>query len=177
MSGHSKWSQIKHKKGATDAKRAQLFSKLSRMISAQAKVAKGDRNSPTLRAAIEKAREANMTNDVIERAVSKATESKEMESITYEAYGPGGVGIIIEALTDNRNKAAAEIRHLLSKKGFALAGIGSVTWSFERVGTEWKATSFVELSDDDAEALGELVDAIEENDEVHAVYTNAHEGE
>lgn len=177
MAGHSKWAQIKRKKGATDAKRAQLFSKLSRMISAQAKIAKGDRNSPALRAAIEKAREANMTNDVIDRAVSKATESKEMESITYEAYGPGGVGIIIEALTDNRNKAAAEIRHLLSKKGFALAGIGSVTWAFERVGTEWKATSFVALGDDEAEALGELVDSIEENDEVQAVYTNAHEGE
>ncbi len=177
MSGHSKWSQIKHKKGAADAKRGQLFSKLSRMISAQAKVAKGDRNSPALRAAIEKARAANMTNDVIDRAVSKATESKDLESVTYEAYGPGGVGIIIEALTDNRNKAATEVRHILSKAGFALAGIGSVTWAFARENHEWHATTYVELSDTDAEALGELVDALEENDEVQEVYTNAHEGE
>ncbi|MBP7805209.1 MAG: YebC/PmpR family DNA-binding transcriptional regulator, partial [Candidatus Pacebacteria bacterium] len=106
MAGHNKWTQIKRQKGASDAKRSQLFSKLSRMISSQVKVANGDRNALLVRQAIEKAKAADMPVDTIERAISKATESKEMESITYEAYGPGGAGMIIEVLTDSRNRAA-----------------------------------------------------------------------
>src|SRR3989344_7131127 len=139
MAGHSKWVQIKRKKAVTDAKRGKLFSKLVRFISMEAKRAKGDLNSPVLRAAIEKARKANMPIDNINRAVKKASESggEVMESITYEAYGPGGAGIIIEALTASRNKAAQEIKHILSKNGAALGAIGSVVWAFKKEKKDW----------------------------------------
>ena len=131
MSGHNKWSQIKRQKGVTDAKKSKVFSKLVKLITNEAKISKGDRNSPGLRGAIEKAKKENMPTENIERAIKKASEpSSAMETITYEAYGPGGVGLIIEALTENRNKAAQEVKHILLKNGFALAGIGSVTWSF-----------------------------------------------
>lgn len=173
MSGHSKWSTIKRAKGASDAKRAQIFGKLSRQISNQVKIAGGDINSPSVKAVIDKARKENMPKDTIERAISKATEQKELESITYEAYGPGGVGIIIEALTDNRNKAAQEVRHVLSKNGCSLAGVGSVVWAFSKENNEWTPTTTVDLSDEDAEKLSSLVDALEDNDEVQEVVTNA----
>ena len=173
MAGHSKWVQIKRKKAVTDAKRGKLFSKLVRFISMEAKRVKGDINSPALRAAIEKARKANMPADNINRAVKKASEpGGDMETITYEAYGPGGVGIIIEALTDSRNKAAQEIKHILSKNGFALAGIGSVLWAFKKEINEWHPTTVVPLSDEDVERLDILVTELEDSDEVQAVFTN-----
>ena len=173
MSGHNKWSQIKRTKGASDAKRSQAFSKLSRMISTQVKMAKGDRNATAVISAIDKARAADMPNDTIERAISKATEAKELETIHYEAYGPGGVGIIIEALTDNRNKAAQEIRHILSKNGFALGAIGSVMWGFAKENNELKPTMYIPISDEDSEALSKLVDELEASDEVQEIITNA----
>lgn len=114
-----------------------------------------------------------MPADTIERAVAKATEAKDLESIMYEAYGPGGVGIIIEALTDNRNKAAQEVKHILSKNGYALAGIGSVMWSFAKENGQLKPTTTIPLSDSDAELLDALVNELEENDEVQEVITNA----
>lgn len=172
MAGHNKWTQIKRQKGASDAKRAQLFGKLSRMISTQVKVS-GDRNSPLVRTAIEKARSADMPMDTIERAISKATEAKNLETIIYEAYGPGGVGIIIEALTDSRNRAAQEIRHILSKNGFALGSIGSVMWGFEKNDGALVPTMTVPLSDSDAELLEKLVDDLESSEEVQEVITNA----
>ena len=173
MAGHNKWTQIKRQKGASDAKRSQAFGKLSRMISAQVKVAKGDRNAAAVRTAIEKARAADMPVDTIERAIAKATEQKDLESIVYEAYGPGGAGIIIEALTDSRNRAAQEIRHILSKNGFALGAIGSVMWGFEKKEGTLVSTMHVPLSDEDAELLEKLVDELEANNEVQEVTTNA----
>ncbi len=173
MSGHSKWSTIKRQKGATDAKRSQIFGKLSKMISNQVRVANGDINSPNVRVVIDKARAANMPKDTIERAIAKATEARAMDHITYECYGPGGVGIIIQALTDNHNKAAQEIKHILSKNGSALAGIGSVTWSFTREGGDWIPTTTIPLGDDDAEKLASLIDDLEDCDEVDSVFTNA----
>lgn len=132
MSGHNRWSQIKHKKGLTDAKKSKIFSKLIRYISVEAKLS-GGKESPGLRSAIEKAKKVNMPAENIERAIKKASEpSAKMDAITYEAYGPGGVGIIIETLTTSKNRTAQEIKHLLSKHGSALAGIGSVTWSFTK---------------------------------------------
>lgn len=172
MSGHSKWSTIKRQKGATDAKKSQVFGKYSKLISNQVKLSHGDINVPSVRAVIEKARSFNMPNDTIDRAIKKATDAKDMESITYEAYGPGGVGIVIETLTDNRNKAAQEIKHILTKHGSTLAGIGSVTWNFTRDGHEWKPNMLMALKDDDLELLEKLVDELEENDEVQEVYTN-----
>lgn len=160
-------------KGASDSKRAQQFGKLSRMISAQVKVAKGDRSAVLVRQAIEKARSADMPLDTIERAISKATEQKDLETIVYEAYGPGGAGLIIEALTENRNKAAQEIRHILSKNGFALAGIGSVMWAFQKIEGELTPTMTVPLSEADTSLLMKLVEELEANEEVQEVITNA----
>ena len=160
-------------KGASDSKRAQQFGKLSRMISAQVKVAGGDRNAVLVRQAIEKARSADMPLDTIERAISKATEQKDLETIVYEAYGPGGAGLIIEALTENRNKAAQEIRHILSKNGFALAGIGSVMWAFQKIEGELTPTMTVPLSEADTSLLMKLVEELEANEEVQEVITNA----
>ena len=173
MSGHNKWSQIKRTKGASDAKKSQMFGKLSRMISTQVKMAHGDKNATAVLAAIEKARAADMPNDTIERAISKATEAKELETILYEAYGPGGVGIIIEALTDSRNRAAQEIRHILSKNGFALGAIGSVMWGFAKENGELTPTMTIPISDEDSKLLEELVDELEANNEVQEVITNA----
>src|SRR3990167_2143492 len=120
MSGHNKWAQIKHKKAITDAKKAKIFSKLVRFISVEARLS-GGKDSPGLRAAIEKAKKVNMPAENIERAIKKASEpGAQMDAITYEAYGPGGVGIIIETLTDSKNRTAQEIKHVLAKNGFAL---------------------------------------------------------
>ena len=178
MSGHNKWSQIKHKKDITDAKKSKIFSKLVRYIAVEARLAKGDVNAPGLRAAVEKAKKVNMPSENIERAIKKASEpSAQMESITYETYGPGGVGIIIETLTDSRNRTAQDIKHILSKNGFALGGIGSVAWSFNREKTDegiiWKPNMFIPVSGTDLELLDKLVDELEENDDVQDVYTNA----
>ena len=177
MSGHNKWSQIKRQKGVSDAKKSKIFSKLVRYISVEAKLSGGN-ESPGLRSAIEKAKKVNMPAENIERAIKKASEPGEkMESITYEAYGPGGVGIIIETLTDSKNRTAQDIKHILSKNNSALAGIGSVTWSFIKEktpeGTIWKPTTTLSPTDEDLELLDKLVDELEENDDVQDVYTNA----
>ena len=177
MSGHNKWSQIKHKKDITDAKKSKIFSKLVRFISVEARLS-GGKDSPGLRAAIEKAKKVNMPKDIIEKAVKKASEpSAHMDSIAYETYGPGGVGIIIETLTDSRNRTAQDVKHILVKNGYALAGIGSVTWAFQKEitpeGLVWKPTTTVPLSDEDLELLDKLVDELEEHDDVQDVYTNA----
>ncbi len=178
MSGHNKWSQIKHKKDITDAKKSKIFSKLVRYINVEAKLVKGDINAPGLRAAVEKAKKVNMPSENIERAIKKASESgTQMESIAYEAYGPGGVGIIIETLTDSKNRTVQDIKHILTKNGFALGGVGSVVWSFTKEktleGIIWKPNMFTPISDTDLELLDKLVDELEENDDVQEVYTNA----
>jgi YebC/PmpR family DNA-binding regulatory protein len=177
MSGHNKWAQIKHKKAITDSKKSKIFSKLVRFIAVEAKLSNG-KDSPGLRAAIEKAKKVNMSKDIIEKAIKKAGEPGEkMDSIMYEAYGPGGVGLIIETLTDSKNRTAQDIKHILVKNGFALAGIGSVAWSFSKEitpeGLTWKPTMFVGASDEELEELEKLVDELEENDDVQDVYTNA----
>ena len=129
MSGHNKWSKIKHQKAASDATKSKVFGKLVRFITVEAKKANGDTNAPGLRVALEKARAANMPLDTVERAIAKATSdaSASMERVVYEAYGPGGVAVVIDALTDNRNRTAAELKHLLSKHGVALAAPGSAS--------------------------------------------------
>jgi len=177
MSGHNKWSKIKNKKAVTDAQKSKIFGKLVRFIAVESKKCKGDVNSPSLRAAIEKAKEANVPSDNIERAVKKGVggEGNEMEQITYEAYGPGGCALIIEALTENRNKAAQEVKHILSKNGFELAAPGSATWAFEKkVGSsEWLPKNTMSVSGEDGQKLDILIEELEENDEVQEVFTNA----
>ena len=117
MSGHSKWAQIKRQKGAEDAKRSKLFGKLGSLIATESRKSKGDISSPGLRTIIEKAKKENMPKDTIERAIKKGMggETDEMEELTYEGYGPGGCALIIESFTRNRNKAAQEIKFILSK--------------------------------------------------------------
>jgi YebC/PmpR family DNA-binding regulatory protein len=175
MSGHNKWSKIKHKKAGTDAAKSKIFTKMATLIANASRVAKGDTSSPALRAAIEKAREYNMPNDNIDRAVKKGAggEGEALEAITYESYGPGGSALIIEALTSNRNKAAQEVKHILSKHGFALAQPGSASWAFTKENMEWKPTMTVPISEDDSKVLEQLIEDLEDNDEVQDVYTNA----
>jgi YebC/PmpR family DNA-binding regulatory protein len=139
MSGHSKWSTIKHKKGAADAKRGKLFSKLSRAIIVAAKEGGGDPSTNlALANAIEKARSYSMPKDNIERAVARGTgadsDAGQFETVIYEGYGPDGVAVLVEALTDNRNRTASEVRHLFSKHGGNLGATGAVAWQFERRG-------------------------------------------
>jgi YebC/PmpR family DNA-binding regulatory protein len=139
VSGHSKWSSIKHKKGAADAKRGQLFSKLSRAIIVAAKEGGPDPGGNlALQNAIEKARSYSMPKDNIERAIAKGSgadaEGSSFETVIYEGYGPEGVAVLVETLTDNRNRTASEVRHLFAKHGGNLGTTGAVAWQFERKG-------------------------------------------
>ena len=138
MSGHSKWATIKHKKGAADVKRGKLFAKLIKQVEVAARQGGGDPESnPTLRTMFQKARDYSVPLDTIERAVKRGTgelEGVNYETITYEGYAPGGVALLIETLSDNRNRTGAEIRSLLSKNGGSLAEPGAVAWQFERKG-------------------------------------------
>lgn len=138
MSGHSKWATIKHKKAATDAKRGRIFTRLIREISIAARIGGGDPNSnPRLRTAILAAKNENMPNDNIDRAIQRGTgqlEGEQYEEVTFEGYGPGGVGMLIQAVTTNRNRVVGEFRHLMSKNGGNLAEAGAVGWMFHRKG-------------------------------------------
>lgn len=175
MSGHNKFSKIKHLKAKNDAQKSKHFGKLVRMITVEAKKAGGNLSSPGLAAAIDKARKENMPNDTIDRAVKKAMtdNSASLESIIYESYGPGGVAILIEALTNNRNKAAQEIKHILSLNGYELASPGSASWAFQKTHEGWSPTSTMDLEDADIELLTKLVEQLEDNEEVQNVFTNA----
>jgi YebC/PmpR family DNA-binding regulatory protein len=153
MSGHSKWSTIKHKKGAQDARRGKLFSKLSRAIIVAAKEGGPDpAGNLALQNAIEKARSYSMPKDNIERAIARGSgqdaDAASFETVVYEGYAPGGVAIIVEALTDNRNRTASEVRHLFSKHDGSLGESGSVAWLFER-----RALVVVDGSADEDELL------------------------
>jgi len=138
MSGHSKWHSIKHKKGAIDAKRGRMFTKLIKEITIAARIGGGDaEGNPRLRKAIADAKEVNMPADNIKRAVQKGTgelEGGQLEELQYEGYGPGGVALIVEVVTDNRNRTVSEIRHVFSKNGGNMGESGSVAWMFHKKG-------------------------------------------
>jgi YebC/PmpR family DNA-binding regulatory protein len=139
MSGHSKWHSIKHKKAVVDARRGQQFTKLARAVTVAAREGGGDPDAnPALALAIQKARDASMPKDNIERAIAKgtgeATDAEQIQSVVYEGYGPGGVALLIEALTDNRNRTGAEIRHAFTKYGGSLGEPGSVSYLFDKKG-------------------------------------------
>jgi YebC/PmpR family DNA-binding regulatory protein len=171
MSGHSKWSSIKHRKAATDAKRGQRFTKLARAISVAAREGGGDPDANyTLAAAIEKARGYSMPKDNIQRAIERGTGEggggDQIERAVYEGYGPGGVAILVEALTDNRNRAGAEIRHAFDKNGGSLGEPGSVAWQFEKRGvvlvdadrySEDDLIAAIDAGADDVTAEGDLL--------------------
>lgn len=178
MSGHSKWAQIKHQKAATDAKKSKIFGKLARAITIAARDKGTDpAANSSLRVAIEKARAVNMPQDNIERAIKKGAGGAgeaALQEFTYEAYGPGGVAIIITGITDNNNRTSNEIKHILSANGAKWANPGSVLWAFEKKDNEWtpKEYSTITLSSGDTDALYKLMEIIDEHDDVQDIIAN-----
>lgn len=177
MSGHSKWHSIRHKKAAVDAKRGKLFTKVIKEISVAARIGGGDLESnPRLRTAVQSAKSVNMPLDNINRAVKKGTgelPGQSYEATTYEGYGPGGVAVFIEVLTDNKNRSVAEIRHLLAKHGGNLGETGSVNWIFERKGYVAIAAGKVEeeaLLEVALEAGAEDMQSGEEGSEIYTSF-------
>ncbi|MDQ5901442.1 MAG: hypothetical protein QG580_157 [Patescibacteria group bacterium] len=155
-------------------KKSKIFSNLVKLIQMEAKKAGGNLSSPGLRAAIEKARKENMPSDNIERAIKKASEGgAALEPVMFEAYGPGGVAMIITALTDNNNRTSQEIKHILSKNGASLGGPGSVAWNFTK-NTEgvWTPNMTTRASEEDLEKLSIIVETLEAHDDVQDVYTS-----
>jgi len=176
MSGHSHWAGIKHKKEVTDQKRGRVFSKLLAAISAAAKAEPNPEFNPRLRTAIEKARGAHVPAENIERAVKHAAEAgQNLEELVFEAYGPGGTAIIIEAISDNKNRTVQEIKKILNEFGGKWAESGSVRWAFEHDIKEniWRAKFPQTLGDEDKNKLQSLIEALEEQDDTQKVYTNA----
>jgi len=173
MSGHSHWATIKHKKGAADAKRGRIWSKIARMIIVAAKNGGGDPTANlTLRYAIDKAKGANMPKDTIEKAIKKGSgggEGVNFESIQYEGYGPGGVAIIVEILTDNRNRTGPEIRRIFEKAGSTLGTPGCVSWMFGKKGMINIATSAIGEDDLMELALGAGADDLQNTGETYEV--------
>ena len=174
MSGHNKFSKIKRLKAKTDAQKSSVFTKFAKMLQMEAKKVNGNISSPSLKAVIDRAKAADMPNDSIDRAIKKAMGANEsdMETITYETYGPAGVAIIIEALTSNRNKAAAEIKHILSENGAKIANPGTVLWAFEKKDGEWKPKFPQQISDKNKKKLSDLIAALEEHDDVQNITAN-----
>lgn len=174
MSGHSHWSGIKHKKEATDAKRGKVFSKLLMAVSVAAKTEPNPDFNPRLRTAVMKAREASVPQDNIERAIKRASDTgANLEELVFEAYGPGGVAIMIEAVSDSRNRTVQEIKTILKERGGKWAESGSVRWAFEQNADELTAKFPQDVSDEDKKRLLSLIEALEENDDVQKVVTNA----
>jgi YebC/PmpR family DNA-binding regulatory protein len=182
MSGHSKWSQIKRQKGANDVKRGAIFTKMGREISIAARAGGGDVDGNfRLRLAVERARAVNMPMDTIKRAIEKATggaEGSQFEEIMYEGYGPGGIAIIVETATDNKNRTAADVRSIFTKAGGQLAGSGSVAWQFEQRGSITLAPAknseeleliAIDAGADDVDASGEQVEVYTKPSELEAV--------
>ncbi len=179
MSGHNKWSKIKHKKAAGDAAKSKVFSKHAALIAMESRKANGNIASPGLSAAIERAKKDSMPKENIDRAIAKGAggDGAKLEEVMYEAFGPGGVAIIITAVTDNNNRTAPEIRHIFTKAGLALGTPGSASWAFTKTADGYVPQNPMELSDDDGEKLANLIEALEENDDVQDVYTTADSAE
>jgi len=173
MSGHNKWSKVKNKKAVTDARKGKIYTKMAKVISIEFKKANGDVKAAGVQAAVKKARELNVPNENIERALKKNDNAVAMESIMYEAYGPGGVALMIEALTDNRNKAAGEVKHILVENGSTLAAPGSASWAFTKTAEGYMPNTMTPISEEDGLKLDKLIEELEDNDEVQEIYTNA----
>ena len=158
MSGHSKWATIKHKKGATDAKRAKVFAKLIRQVEVAAREGGPDPDmNPSLRTMYQKARDSSVPLDTIEKAIKRATgglDGVSYEQITYEGYAPGGVALLIEVLTDNRNRSGSDVRSVFTKRGGSMAEPGAVAWQFDR-----KGSLLVDGSVDEDELMLSAIDA------------------
>ncbi len=177
MSGHNKWSKIKHKKAASDAERSKVLSKHSSLITMEARKAHGDVNSPALAAAIERAKKDSMPKENIDRAIAKGAgaDSASLEEVLFETYGPGGTAILITAVTDNNNRTNQEIKHILSKLGYQLGSPGSAAWAFTKTAAGYTPTVPLTLTDADGEKLAELIETLDSQADVQEVYTTADE--
>lgn len=176
MSGHSKWSQIKRQKSVTDAAKSRVFSRYARLIALESRKANGVLSAPSLFVVIARAKAANMPKENIERAIAKgmSKDSGTMEQVTYEAYGPGGTAIIIDALTDNKNRTTQEIKHLLVLQGVELANPGAASWAFTKTHDGYTPNEpLMEVAGADEEKLSAILDALDEHDDVQQVFTNA----
>lgn len=174
MSGHSKWAQIKHKKGTEDAKRSKLFSQMTRAITLTAREKGTDPVlNPSLRAAIEKAQSVNMPKDTIERALKKAATTEErLSRVLYEAYGPGGIALVVEGITDNNNRTVSEVRKILESHNAKLAP-GSALWAFVKEEDQWQPKMTIPVDEATKQKISELKEALLEHEDVQSVYINA----
>ncbi len=176
MSGHSKWTQIKHQKGAEDKKRGKLFSVLSKRISIASRADKNPKTNSALQTIIDKARAANMPGSTIDRAIKRGAGELpgqgEVLEVVYEAYAPGAIQLIITTTTDNRNRTTGNIRRLLTDSGGSLSGIGSVLWNFTRDGERYAPKTTQSVDYDTSRKIEELVAALREDEDVEEVYTN-----
>ncbi len=179
MSGHSKWSKIKRKKELSDVKKGRLFSKFSKVIEIAAKKGGDSKTNLSLKAAVDQARAENMPLDNIERAIKKGSgrlEGEVLEEVVYEAYGPGGTALLITAVTSNKNRTVAELKHILSENGASLSGAGSVRWMFEHKyengESKWLPKQTIKLGQEDETKLEKLMEDLDESDDVTEVYTN-----
>lgn len=175
MSGHNKWSKIKHKKAATDSQRSKIFSKHAMLITMESRKCAGNLASPSLAAAIERAKKDSMPKDNIDRAVAKGAGvgGEAFEEVLFEGYGPGGVALLIQAVTDNNNRTSAEIRHAFTRSGLELGTPGSAAWAFTKGADGYTPTTPMELDDETGEKLAEFIEKLEDNDDVTNVYTTA----
>ncbi|MCL5006552.1 MAG: YebC/PmpR family DNA-binding transcriptional regulator [Patescibacteria group bacterium] len=172
MSGHSKWSQIKHKKEATDKKKSALFSKLIHNIRVAAKNDPNPDFNPQLRSAVLKAKNEGVGQETIERAIKNASEADELQDILIEAYGPEGAGILIEGLTDNINRTINELKSLFKNYDVKLAPQGSLLWSFEKTEDGYRTKFPIAVSESAAEKIKKLAEELSERDDINGIYTN-----
>lgn len=176
MSGHSHWAGIKRQKEATDQKRGKIFSKLLSLITAAARNEPNPDFNPRLRTAIEKARAEKVPADNIERAIKRASETQSaVDELLVECYGPGGIALFVEVITDNRNRAVQQIKKILSDHNAKWAESGSVAWAFEMSPEtrEWKAKFPQKISKEDSFSLNSLIEDLDGHDDVQAIFTNA----
>jgi YebC/PmpR family DNA-binding regulatory protein len=173
MSGHSKWAQIKRKKEITDQKRGQIFSKLLKAVSLAAREDANPAYNPHLKAAVQRAEEFNVPQENIERAIKKSSESKGLENLLIEAYGPKGAALLIEAQTDNRNRTVAEIKKVLSDHKAKWADPGSVIWAFEKTADGYHPKFPQNVSREAADKIVKLMEALDDQDDVSEIYTSA----
>ena len=172
MSGHSKWSQIKHKKGVSDQKKGQIFSKLSKKISIVAREGADPSSNYKLQSVIDEARSFNMPKENIERAIKRAgdKDAATLNELIVQAMGPSGIAIIVEAITDNKNRTLNEIKHVLSENGFKMVPEGSLNWMF---GSDWTPRSSLEATDSATQQkLDKAFEELDNNNDVENVYTN-----
>ena len=175
MGGHNKWSQIKRQKGANDAAKSRIWAKLSRRITVESKKANGDANASNVRAVVETAKKENMPKDAIERAIAKGTtaDAGSLESVLYEAYGPGGSALIISTLTDNKNRTLQELKAIFAKHAIALAAPGSALWAFTKTDEGYTPTTPLTLDEEASASLMKTLELIDALDDVEEVFTNA----